>query len=186
MKSLFIFMPLFSCVFAGSLDVLLTKTLPRFIYHHLSLIVIATMRSQSTPRSSTQYSPIAKRAKTESITSPSTQHHEHHASHVTGSSSNIVSIIQTMKHQEFTTYRQLPYLTNNVEVTRSDRHAMCQWGFSILDACKVDRHFAIVALTFFDRFLSCRGLRSVEACLARQREFQLAYIVSYKLISLIY
>jgi hypothetical protein len=73
-----------------------------------------------------------------------------------------------------------------VEVTRSDRHAMCQWGFSILDACKVDRHFAIVALTFFDRFLSCRGLRSVEACLARQREFQLAYIVSYQLISLIY
>jgi hypothetical protein len=83
-----------------------------------------------------------------------------------------------MKHQESTAYKPLPYLANDVGVTHKDREALLQWGFRILDACKVDRHFAIVAVSFLDRFLSCRGLRSVEACLARQREFQLAYTVS--------
>jgi hypothetical protein len=55
---------------------------------------------------------------------------------------------------------------------------MCQWGFNIVDACGVERNLAVVAITYFDRFLSCRGVRVVEVCLASQREFQLAFIVS--------
>jgi hypothetical protein len=118
-------------------------------------------------------SPNAKRAKI--VTSPDIHQRE------TAGRSNIIhimSIIRTMKHQESTAYKPLPYLADDVGVTHKDREALVQWGFGILDACKVDRHFAIVAVSFFDRFLSCRGLRSVEACLARQREFQLAYVVS--------
>jgi hypothetical protein len=93
-----------------------------------------------------------------------------------------MSIIQTMKHQESTSvYKPLPYL-ENVAVSASDRQKLCQWGFSVLDASKVDRHLATVAVTFFDRFLSRHGLRSVETCLAGERELQLAYVVSnYKL-----
>jgi hypothetical protein len=92
----------------------------------------------------------------------------------------MIHVIQAMKRQESTAYRTSPYL-QNVVVTEKDRHDLCQWGFDIMDACQecqVDRRIATVAISYFDRFLSCRDLRSVEICLAGRREFQLAFIVS--------
>jgi hypothetical protein len=90
-----------------------------------------------------------------------------------------MSVIHTMKHQEQSTvYKPLPYL-ENAAVSAQDRQKLYHWGTTVLDACEVDRHLATVAITFFDGFLGHRDLRSVEVCLASEREFQLAYIVSY-------
>jgi hypothetical protein len=102
---------------------------------------------------------------------------------------DIMSIIKTMKHQESTVYKALLYLENvkvfgsehleNPAVSANDRKKLCHWGLDVLNASNTDRHLATVAITYFDRFLSRRGLRSVEACLASEREFQLAYVVSW-------
>jgi hypothetical protein len=88
-----------------------------------------------------------------------------------------ISIIRTMQLQESTTYRPSHYL-DHTEVTAEDRKKLCQWGFHILDASKLDRHIVVIAIGYFDRFMSSRGLRVVEACLRNQREFQLAFVVS--------
>ncbi|KAL3775434.1 hypothetical protein HJC23_010138 [Cyclotella cryptica] len=85
------------------------------------------------------------------------------------------SVIRAMRHQETTSYKASHYL-DWANVTQHDRKEMCQWGFSIVDACCLDHNLAVVAITYFDRFLSCRGVRVVEVCLASQREFQLAFI----------
>jgi hypothetical protein len=97
---------------------------------------------------------------------------------------DIVSIIKTMKRQESMVYKTLPYLENidvlgsehleNPDVSANDRKKLCP-----INASNTDRHLATVAITYFDRFLSRRGLRSVEACLTNEREFQLAYVVSW-------
>jgi hypothetical protein len=88
-----------------------------------------------------------------------------------------ISIIQAMKVQEASTYRPAHYLYQ-ANVSAEDRKSLCQWGFDILNACKVNRDIAVIAIGYFDRFLSHRGLRVVEACLGNQRELQLAFIVS--------
>ena len=111
---------------------------------------------------------------------PSTVHIASAAARVENHMIHIMSVIQTMKHQESTYYKTSPYL-HNVAVTEKDRHAMCQWGFDIVDGCQVcqiDRYVATVAISYFDRFLSCRGLRSVEICSVGRRDFQLAFVVS--------
>jgi hypothetical protein len=90
---------------------------------------------------------------------------------------DITSIIEAMKHQESTVYRPSHYL-DQMTLTSEDRASVCEWGFSLVEACDVDRNIAVVGIQYFDRFLSYRGLRVVEICLSREREFQLAFIVS--------
>ena len=90
---------------------------------------------------------------------------------------DITSIIEAMKHQECTVYRPSHYL-DQMTLSPEDRVCVCKWGFELVEACDVDRNIAIVGIQYFDRFLSCRGLRVVEICLSREREFQLAFIVS--------
>jgi hypothetical protein len=82
-----------------------------------------------------------------------------------------------MKVQEAITYRPGDYLYQT-SVSAEDRKSLCQWGFDILDSCNANRQIAVIAIGYFDRFLSNRGLRVVEACLANVREFQLAFVVS--------
>ena len=89
----------------------------------------------------------------------------------------VVSVIREMVSLESTVYKPSHYLEGTA-VTAHDRKKLCQWGYSLADACKVDRNIATIAITYFDRFLSCRGLRSVEVSLRREREFQLAFVVS--------
>ncbi|KAL3788741.1 hypothetical protein HJC23_012297 [Cyclotella cryptica] len=91
--------------------------------------------------------------------------------------SQTISVIQVMKRQELTAYRTSDYLDHST-ATHHDRLSVCQWGFKIVDACGVDRNIAVIAITYLDRFLSCRGSRVVELCLSSQREFQLAFVVS--------
>lgn len=90
---------------------------------------------------------------------------------------HVVSVICAMKHQERTVYKQSHYL-ENVGVTALDRMDLCKWGFGIVDACNIDRKVATIAITYFDRFLSCRRSSAVDMCLAERRELQLAFIVS--------
>ena len=90
---------------------------------------------------------------------------------------DMIAQVRVMQLKELTSYRPLPYL-NETTVTAEDRSSLCQWGFDIMDACNVNRCIAVIAIGYFDRFLSHRGSRVVEACLADQREFQLAFVVS--------
>ena len=90
---------------------------------------------------------------------------------------DITSIIEAMKHQECTVYRPSHHL-DQMTLSPEDRVCVCKWGFELVEACDVDRNIAIVGIQYFDRFLSYRGLRVVEICLSREREFQLAFIVS--------
>ena len=94
---------------------------------------------------------------------------------------NMFYVVQAMKTQESTNYKPSHYL-EGVNVTTQDRMELCQWGYNVMDVCKVDRNIATVAISYFDRYLSCRGLRSVETCLANEREFQLAFVVSLPFI----
>ena len=90
---------------------------------------------------------------------------------------DMISKVRVMQLKESTTYRPSAYL-NQTAVTAEDRRDLCQWGFDILNVCRVNRCIAVIAIGYFDRFLSHRGLRVVEACLDNQREFQLAFVVS--------
>lgn len=94
-----------------------------------------------------------------------------------GKMEDMVSGIQVMKVQEATTYKTMHYL-DRTAVTEDDRERLCQWGFDVLGVCKVNHSIAVIAIGYFDRFLSIRGLRVVELCLADQRELQLAFLVS--------
>ena len=100
-------------------------------------------------------------------------------SNAASKSNHIMSVIREMSNQETTVYKTSHYLEGTV-VTAHDRTKLCVWGYSMADACKVDRNIATVAISYFDRFLSYRGLRYVEVCLDHQREFQLAFIVSIR------
>ena len=85
--------------------------------------------------------------------------------------------LSVLKDQESTHYGPSNYLHGAV-LTHHERRQVCQWGFNLVEACGVDRYIAVVAITYFDRFLSSRGSESVRLCLISHREFQLAFIVS--------
>ena len=92
---------------------------------------------------------------------------------------DMISRVRVMQLQEKTTYITLDYLNqNNVTVTAEERRDLCQWGFDILDRLEVNRYIAVVAIGYFDRFLSHSGSIVVEICLRDLREFQLAFVVS--------
>jgi hypothetical protein len=88
-----------------------------------------------------------------------------------------VAAMKVMNIQESTRYRSSHYL-GQTTVSAEDRRALCKWGYEMVDACKLDRYINIIAMGYFDRFMSNRGLSVIEVCLESQREFQLAYVVS--------
>ena len=121
--------------------------------------------------------PAPKRSKVTSTSSSVTSSLQHNPCVPSSKMEDMISGIQVMKVQESTTYRTMHYLNQTV-VTEEDRELLCQWGFNVSDACKVNHSIAVIAIGYFDRFLSKRGLRVVEVCLEDQREFQLAFLVS--------
>jgi hypothetical protein len=90
-----------------------------------------------------------------------------------------ISIIRVMNVLQATSYKSFHYL-DQTSVSVEDRKALCQWGFDVMDACNLNHDITIIAIGYFDRFFSNRGLRVVEAYLANQRQFQLAFIVSLR------
>ena len=125
--------------------------------------------------------PNAKRARIMDVSDSSSAPWLVQGSYATGqgNKNNIISVIREMMIQESTIYNPSHYLEGTA-VTAHDRKELCMWGYSMADVCEVDRNIATVAITYFDRFFSCRGVRSVEVCLDHQREFQLAFIVSIR------
>lgn len=70
---------------------------------------------------------------------------------------DLVSQIRAMQQQEKSvSYRCTDYLSSihNVDFSSSDRQALCDWGFKIIASCNsISRTAAVVAISYFDRFL---------------------------------
>lgn len=65
--------------------------------------------------------------------------------------------------------------TGNV-VSPSERKTMLSWAYDIVDVCKIERHVAITAVSYLDRFLADNIPRCTEA-LSSRRNYQLCFIV---------
>jgi hypothetical protein len=134
----------------------------------------ASIRSR--PSSRNEHARQSKRPK---IVSPSPSFCDQSNQATEGRISQVMSVIGAMCHQESTVYRPSNYLDREgTGVTEQDRRDMCEWGYNLADACNIDRSSATVAITYLDRFLSYNRSAAVDLCLANQREFQLAFIVS--------
>eukprot|EP00956_Cyclotella_meneghiniana_P001194 scaffold1350_cov56-Cyclotella_meneghiniana.AAC.7 len=91
----------------------------------------------------------------------------------------VLSQINVMRQQENSaSYKCSDYLSRSQVIKPSHREILCKWGYQSIAACKdVSSSTAVVALTYFDRFLSSdspaaqRALNDVQEC-------QLAYLTS--------
>jgi hypothetical protein len=61
-------------------------------------------------------------------------------------------------------------------VSPSERKTMLSWAYDIVDVCKIERHVAITAVSYLDRFLADNIGRCSEA-LSSRRNYQLCFIV---------
>ena len=93
----------------------------------------------------------------------------------------IFSQIGVMQQQERSaSYRITDYISRpNSAVTPSDREALCNWGYRIIAACDSakSRSAVVVAISYFDRFLSSRTPMANRA-LSDTYYFQLAFVTS--------
>ncbi|KAL7515883.1 hypothetical protein ACHAWX_000958 [Stephanocyclus meneghinianus] len=82
-----------------------------------------------------------------------------------------------MRHQEQNAYKCSDYMDSaKATVHPSDRQALCNWGYQIISACiGVDRSSAVVAILYFDRFLSTSS-PTVRWALADKCKFQLVFV----------
>eukprot|EP00956_Cyclotella_meneghiniana_P026030 scaffold55490_cov61-Cyclotella_meneghiniana.AAC.10 len=92
----------------------------------------------------------------------------------------ILSQIRVMQQQErSSSYRCLDYLSNTqVKISPSVRLALCDWAYKTIVVCDgVDRSTAIMAFSYFDRFLSSNAPAAKRA-LNDLQECQLAFVTS--------
>eukprot|EP00956_Cyclotella_meneghiniana_P024983 scaffold51153_cov51-Cyclotella_meneghiniana.AAC.1 len=91
----------------------------------------------------------------------------------------VLSQIRVMQQQERSaSYRCLDYLSNTQVLSPSVRLALCDWAYKTIAACDgVDRSTAIMAFTYFDRFLSSNA-RAAKRALNDLQECQLAFVTS--------
>ena len=61
-------------------------------------------------------------------------------------------------------------------VTSSERKTMLSWAYDIVDVCKVERHVAITAVSYLDRFLA-NNIGQCAKALSSRRNYQLIFIV---------
>jgi hypothetical protein len=83
-----------------------------------------------------------------------------------------------MQHQEKSiSYKCSDYIsTAKVLVSASDRQALCNWGYQTIAACNgVSRSACVVAILYFDRFLSSSAPAAKRA-LEDIHDFQLAFV----------
>jgi len=91
-----------------------------------------------------------------------------------------------MRNQENTAYKvsRNYFLNGSSEcmssmgylVSPSDRKTMLSWAYDIVDVCKIERHVAITAVSYLDRFLADNPVQSTKA-LSSRRSYQLCFIV---------
>lgn len=81
--------------------------------------------------------------------------------------------------KERTTYRSRDYLrpTGEPTVTESDRRALVDWCYSIVDKIELDREVVAATMGLVDRFLSAPGAAARDA-LRDRRQFQLLVMTS--------
>ena len=91
----------------------------------------------------------------------------------------ILGQINVMRQQENSaSYKCSDYLSRSQVIKPSHREALCKWGYQSIAACKdVSSSTAVVALTYFDRFLSSDSPAAQQA-LTDVQECQLAYVTS--------
>jgi hypothetical protein len=71
----------------------------------------------------------------------------------------------------------LPSSSSQCIITTTDRRTMCDWSYTIVDACNIDREMSCIGTTYFDRFMSSTASSKVATEAHRSRRtFQLAYI----------
>ena len=91
----------------------------------------------------------------------------------------VLSQICAMQIQERSaSYKCSDYLSRTQAIDPSHRHALCKWGYDTIAACDgVSRSTAVVAFTYFDRFLSSNS-PAAERALNDVAECQLAFVSS--------
>ncbi|KAL7481786.1 hypothetical protein ACHAW6_007509 [Cyclotella cf. meneghiniana] len=89
----------------------------------------------------------------------------------------LIDQIIIMQKQERKAYRCSDYMTSpNTVVSASDRQALCNWGYITIAACHcVDRSAAVVAFSYFDRFMSTSH-PSAQRALVCIHDYQLAFV----------
>ena len=88
--------------------------------------------------------------------------------------------IAVMQQQERTpSYRVTDYISRfDAAVTPSDREALCNWGYQAIAACDgASRSTVVVAISYFDRFLSSR-IPMANRALSETHYFQLTFVTS--------
>jgi hypothetical protein len=103
---------------------------------------------------------------------------------MSSSSPYIVDHIRTMRQQEMTSYKLTKdYLqqdsndsTTSIKITAADRETMLTWAYGTVDGCNLDRHVAITAIAYLDRFLSNSSCRRAKSALSSHHEYQLCFI----------
>lgn len=72
-------------------------------------------------------------------------------------------------------------LSSHCIVTTTDRRTMCDWSYTVVDACNIEREMACIGISYFDRFMSTAsiiggGSKVATEALHSRRTFQLVYI----------
>ncbi|KAL7518268.1 hypothetical protein ACHAWX_003115 [Stephanocyclus meneghinianus] len=89
----------------------------------------------------------------------------------------LIDQIIVMQKQERYAYKCSDYMkSQNTIVSASDRQALCNWGYKTIAACHcVDRSAAVVAFSYFDRFMSTSH-PSAQRALVCIHDCQLAFV----------
>lgn len=95
--------------------------------------------------------------------------------------SYLLDHLKFMQGQEIQYQVQGNYLlSSQFIVTTNDRRTMCDWSYTIVDACTIDREMSCIGTSYFDRFMSTAsiigGSKVATNALHSRRTFQLAYI----------
>ncbi|KAL3788896.1 hypothetical protein HJC23_002650 [Cyclotella cryptica] len=89
----------------------------------------------------------------------------------------LIDQIRIMQKQERNAYKCYDYMNSlKATVSESDRQALCNWGYKTIAACHcVDRSTAVVAFSYFDRFMSTSN-PSAKRALVHIHDYQLALV----------
>ncbi|KAL3801589.1 hypothetical protein ACHAWO_001394 [Cyclotella atomus] len=89
----------------------------------------------------------------------------------------LISQIRVMHQQERSAaYRLSDYIKGHQCHLASDREALCDWGYQTIAACNgVSRSTAVVAISYFDRFLGT-STTAAQLALTDPYDFQLAFV----------
>lgn len=99
---------------------------------------------------------------------------------------DLLEQIRFMRNQESTAYKvSRDYFSDGVDrckcsnslvISPLERKAMLSWAYDIVDVCNIERHVAITAITYLDRYISDNFTHCEKTVLSSRRTFQLCFI----------